>query len=94
MKPTNKDTVTLQDTDDLDEIVLNSAAQAKGADLAREELQETVQMTAWDNESNVLGQRGSIRPVDSDETIAEDLANAGDEEAEREQREAQSSSAK
>ena len=76
----------LLDTEDMDEIVLHTAASIDGESLAPEETTGTDDITTWDESSDATGQQKLEMPPETDETIAEQLVSAGNEEADFEHR--------
>jgi len=86
MKPTIKTTQELLDIDDLNEKVLEDAASESKALLAPETVPKTANITAWDETADAAGERVASEPAENDETIAEQLVDAGNHEAGLEQR--------
>jgi len=88
MKPIDQPQTSHPDDNDLDEEVLENAAREDGKNLAPEESSETEELTAWDETPDASGHQIPDRSEESDETIAEQLVDAGNDEADREQRKA------
>lgn len=86
MKPTIKTTQELSDIDDLNEEVLEDAAHESKALLAPETIPGNDRITAWDETADAGSHRVGSLPAENDETIAEQLVDAGNDEAGLEQR--------
>jgi hypothetical protein len=79
------------DDDGLDEMVLESAAREDDELLAPETSPATAEITAWDEAPGDVGQRIPNHPSENELNIAEQLVDAGNDEADREQRAASDS---
>lgn len=86
MKPIPDTQSIALDTGALNEIVLHAAAEMDGETLAPEASIGNAGVTVWDESSDDAGQRMPKMPMENEETITEQLVNAGNEEADREQR--------
>lgn len=86
MKPTTMTTQELWNIDDLNEKVLEDAATENKDLLAPETIPGTANITAWDETADAAGRRVTSEPEENDETIAEQLVDAGNDEAGQEQR--------
>lgn len=86
MKPNKSTQAILLDTEDLDEIVLHTAAAIDGEELAPEETTGTDDIAVWDEAADATGHHRLELPLETEETIAEQLVRAGNEEAEYEHR--------
>ncbi|OYW77762.1 MAG: hypothetical protein B7Z37_02420 [Verrucomicrobia bacterium 12-59-8] len=86
MKPTIKTTQELSDIDDLNEKVLEDAAHENKALQAPETIPGTANIIAWNETADAGSHRVAIKPAENDETIAEQLVDAGNDEAGLEQR--------
>ena len=71
---------------DLNEKVLEDAAANGGDSPAPETPAGTAEITVWDESADAAGRRMPESPVEGEETISEQLVNAGNNEADREQR--------
>jgi hypothetical protein len=78
----------LSDSDDLNEIVLHDAARIHGANFVPQDSSETADVVVWDEVPGGGAERVPVMPEEGDESIAERLVEAGNEEAGREQRQA------
>ena len=79
-------TQELWNTDDLNAKVLEDATTENKDLLAPETLPGNDRITAWDETADAAGRRVASEPEENDETIAEQLVDAGNAEAGREQR--------
>jgi hypothetical protein len=86
MKPTILAPQGLVNTDDLNERVLEAAANASNDAVAPESTPGNANITTWDESAGNAGRRVTPSPTENDETIAEQLVDAGNDEAGQEQR--------
>ncbi len=77
---------SLSDPEALSAEVMEDAATHDGENPAPEVSRYTAGITAWDEPPHVAGHQSSKWPVESEETEAEKLVRADNEEAAREQR--------
>lgn len=74
-------------TDDLNELVLEAAAIITTAQKsALETSPENASIAIWDETAGTGGRRLEVKPAENAESIAEQLVNAGNDEADLEQR--------
>ncbi|MDP1589684.1 MAG: hypothetical protein Q8M07_18165 [Prosthecobacter sp.] len=73
-------------TDDLNELVLEAAAITTAQKNALETSPENAPVAALDETAEAGGHRLEVKPAESSETIAEQLVDAGNDEADLEQR--------
>jgi len=86
MKPTIVNPQELLDIDDLNERVLESAAIVSHALAVPETIPGNTNITVWDESPGAAGHRAATAPARNEETIAEQLVDAGNDEADEEQR--------
>ncbi|MFN0078003.1 MAG: hypothetical protein ACKVY0_16220 [Prosthecobacter sp.] len=89
MKPTTDTQTLLPDAADLAQAMLQAAAKLGGDPLAPETSTGTAAITAWDEPPDAAGYRMLQSPAVGEATIAEQLVDAGNAEADLEQRHAQ-----
>ena len=73
-------------SDDLNEWVLEAAANDRNDLVAPECTPGNAKITVWDERADIEGSRIAPVPSDNEETIAEQLVDAGNNEASQEQR--------
>ena len=73
-------------SDDLNEWVLEAAANDSTDVVSPETTPGNANITVWDETSDIAGLRVPSVPSDDEETIAEQLVDAGNNEASQEQR--------
>lgn len=88
MKPTPDTQPIPIESDELNEIELQAPEASDGVTPAPEGSLGTEEMTAWDETTDSGGRRMPVLPLESEDTITEQLVNTGNEEADLEQREA------
>lgn len=76
----------LANADHLNEKVMEDAAHESKALEAPETPPGTAHITAWDETADAAGRRVTTQAAEEDETIAEQLVDAGSDEAGEEQR--------
>jgi hypothetical protein len=87
MKPTTRTTQELRDEVDLNDKVMEDAAADDSQDLLEPEtVPGNDRISAWDESEDEAGHRVESEPAVKDETIAEQLVDAGNDEAGEEQR--------
>ncbi|CAN5841587.1 hypothetical protein BH11VER1_BH11VER1_37610 [soil metagenome] len=88
MKPTSDTQRIPIESEELNEIELQSPEESVEDILAPEATSGTAEITAWDESSDADGRRVPIMPMENEDTITEQMVNTGNEEADSEQREA------
>ncbi|MEY4483552.1 MAG: hypothetical protein RL693_1004 [Verrucomicrobiota bacterium] len=91
MKPTSDTQPIFAEPDELNEIEREGGPEETEEGmvmLAPEESSGTAEVTVWDEPPDAVTKRVPVMPLQSDETIVEELVNAGNEEADLELREA------
>ena len=73
-------------SDDLNEWVLEAATNASNDPVAPESVPGNATITTWDESADAAGGRVTPVPAENGETIAEQLVEAGSDEAGQEQR--------
>ncbi len=87
MKPTTRTTQDLRDELDLNDKVMEDAAANDSQDLLEPEtVPGNDRITAWDESADEAGHRVAAEPAEKEATIAEQLVDAGSDEAGEEQR--------
>ena len=87
MKPTTRTAQELRDEVDLNDKVMEDAAANDSQDLLEPEtVPGNDRITAWDESADEAGHRAASEPAEKDEAIAEQLVDAGSDEAGEEQR--------
>ena len=89
MKPaliTTQEPLNIDDTVDLNDRVLEAAALADNDLIAPESTPDNVTLSAWDESPGATGHRAAVEPPENEETISEQLVEAGSDEAADEQR--------
>ena len=86
MKPQTTTPQELWNADDLNEWTLWAASLAGKDVVAPETSPENASITAWDESADAAGHRVVSEPLENEETISEQLVDAGNDEADREQR--------
>lgn len=86
MKPTTRTAQELRDQVDLNDKVMEDAANDSQDLMEPETVPGNDRITAWDESADEAGHRVASEPVEKDETIAEQLVDAGSDEAGEEQR--------
>lgn len=86
MKPTARTTQELRDELDLNDKVMEDAAADSQDMLEPETVPGNDRITAWDESADEAGHRVAAEPAEKEETIAEQLVDAGSDEAGEEQR--------
>lgn len=86
MKPTTRTAQELRDEVDLNDKVMEDAANDSQDLLEPETVPGNDSITAWDESADEAGHRVAREPAEKDETIAEQLVDAGSDEAGEEQR--------
>jgi len=86
MKPTIRTTQELRNEVDLNDKVMEDAALDSKDLLEPETVPGNDRITAWDESADEAGHRVAVEPVESEATIAEQLVDAGSDEAGEEQR--------
>ena len=86
MKPTTRTTQELRDEVDLNDKVMEDAANDSQDLLEPETVPGNDRITAWDESADEAGHRVAAEPAEKETTIAEQLVDAGSDEAGEEQR--------
>jgi hypothetical protein len=73
-------------TDDLNELVLEAAVITTAQKTALETSPENASIAIWDETAGTGGRRLEVKPAENAENIAEQLVDAGNDEADLEQR--------
>lgn len=86
MNPIQDKLTDPSNTDDLNELVLEAAAITTAQKIALETSPENAPIAALDETTGAGGHRLEVKPAESEESISEQLVEAGNDEADLEQR--------
>ena len=87
MKPIKEKQATLWNANELEERILENAAAVDEQNLAPETSEDTAELATWDEPLEALGHQVPKLLLEDEQTLAEKLVTAGEEEADSELRE-------